>query len=198
MVSMLRAVLLAVVVVTASAAADQDKRFSVGKDTAPIKVDEYMSLNCGHCADFYVQTMPELEKRYVETGKVRFVMHDFPLNRDSLKAAAIARCMPDDQYLPFIKTLFSAINAWAYNGNPEAKLVQYAALGGLPADKAKTCANDKKLQDQIIAERIAAATKYRIEATPTFVVNDGAEIINGTMSLEEFSALFDRMLAEKK
>jgi len=176
----------------------QDKRCVLGSDKAPIKVDEYMSLNCGHCADFFEKTMPELEKKYVETGKVRFVMHDFPLNRDSLKAAAIARCMPEDQYLPFIKTLFSAMNTWAFSGNPEAKLVQYAALGGLAADKAKACANDKKLQDEIIADRVAAVSKYHIEATPTFVVNDGAEIINGALSAEEFSALFDRLLAKKK
>ncbi len=190
--------LLAVLVLTASPAGAQDKRFVTGSDKAPIRVDEYMSMNCGHCADFIAKTLPELEKKYVETGKVRFIMHDFPLNRDSLKAAAIARCMPEDQYLPFIKTLFSAMNTWAFAGNPEKKLVQYATLGGLDADKAKACANDKKLQDEIIAERLAAVSKYHIEATPTFVVNEGVEIINGAISAEEFSALFDRLLAKKK
>ncbi len=196
--SVLRALFIVALVLASASAQAGDKRFIHGNENAPIKVDEFMSLNCGHCAEFYIKTLPELEKKYVETGKVRFIMHDFPLNRDSLKGAAIARCMPEDQYLPFIKTLFGALNVWAFATNPEAKLIQYAALGGLSPEKAKACANDKKLHDEIIAERIASASKYNIEGTPMFVVNDGVEVINGAMSAEEFSALFDRLLAAKK
>jgi protein-disulfide isomerase len=77
-------------------------------------------------------------------------------------------------------------------------MIQYARLGGLSEDKAKACASDTKLQDAIVAERTEAGTKYNIDATPTFVVNDGAEIIKGAQSVDTFAATFDRLLAAKK
>jgi protein-disulfide isomerase len=203
MASVLRAFLLAVFAISVSSAVLADdvrmSERSLGKATAPIKVDEFVSLTCSHCAEFYTATLPTLEKNYVDTGKVRIVMHDYPLDGISLKAAAVARCMPDDEYFPFIKTLFSAQMSWAFGGgNPEANLIQYAKLGGLTEDKAKACANDAKLQDAIIAERTDASAKYKVTATPTFVVNDGAEVINGAQSAEAFAAVFDRLLAAKK
>ena len=181
-----------------AAHADADPRMTprvLGKADAPVKVDEFVSLTCVHCADFYTTVLPELEKRYVDTGKVKFIMHDFPLDGASLKAAAVARCMPEDEYYPFIKILYKAQMQWAYGGgNPEANIIQYAKLGGLPEDKAKACANDTKLQDAIIAERTEAGTKYNIDATPTFIINDGAEIIKGAQTADAFAAAFDRLL----
>jgi protein-disulfide isomerase len=195
--------LLAVFVITASSAAQAgDDRMAdrvLGKADAPIKVEEFVSLTCSHCAEFYESTLPELEKRYIDTGKVRFIMRDFPLDGVGLKAAAIARCMPADEYYPFIKTLYAAQMTWAFGGgNPETNMIRYAKLGGLSEDKAKACANDTALQNAIIAERTDATTKYKIEATPTFVINDGAETISGAQKADAFAVLFDRLLAAKK
>jgi protein-disulfide isomerase len=188
-----------------AARADDDHRIAalmservLGKANAPVKVDEYISLACSHCADFYTKVLPDLEKKYIDTGKVKFVIHDFPLDGASLKAAAVARCMPADEFFPYVKILYSAQDKWAYgNPNPEATIVQYAKLGGLPEDKAKACANDSALQDAIVAERTEAG-KVNVEATPTFILNDGAETIKGAQSVEVFSAAFDRLLAAKK
>ena len=203
MVSVFKAFLLAVFMMAASPGALAEdvvmSEHTLGKDNAPVKVDEYSSLTCTHCAHFYLHILPELEKRYVDTGKVRFVMHDFPLNAMSLKAAAVAQCMPKDIYFPFIKTLFEALEAGKFGGsNSEAVLYQYAALGGLPADKASACANDVGLQNTLIAGRTKASEKYKIEATPTFIIDDGAEIISGALDTETFAAAFDRQLAAKK
>lgn len=169
---------------------------ALGSPNAPITVDEYTSATCSHCADFYVKTLPELEKKYVTTGKVKFISHSFPLNGISLKAAAVANCMPKDQYFPFIKTLYGALIDKTFDS--EKSLYQFAALGGLSAEKAKACANDKSMQDAIVAKHIEAVAKYKIEATPTFVINGGEEIINGAQSVEAFSAVFDRLLTAKK
>lgn len=203
MASVLRALLLGIFVLAGSAAAQAaDDRMGdriLGKPDAPVKVEEFVSLTCSHCAEFYTTTLPQLEKRYVDTGKVRFILREFPLNGIDLKAFAIARCMPADEYYPFVKTLYGAQMSWAFGeGNPEDHLIQYAKLGGLPEDKAKACANDTKLQDEIVAERTAAGDKYKVEATPTFVINDGAETINGAQSVDVFAATFDRLLAAKK
>lgn len=203
MASVFRAVLLAVFAIAAASGARAEDAFmadrTLGKDNAPIKVEEYFSMTCSHCADFYLKMLPDLEKRYVETGKVRFIMRDFPLGALSLKAAVVARCMPKDTYHPFVKILFGALEDGSFGGNEtEPKLYQYAALGGLAIDRAKACANDPKLQETIIAGRTEATTKYNVQATPTFVINDGAEIINGALSTDAFAAVFDRLLAAKK
>ena len=203
MMSVLKSFLLAVfVIIGATSAFADDPRMTdrvLGKADAPIKVDEFVSLTCTHCAEFYTTTLPDLEKKYVETGKVKFILHDFPLDGASLKAAAVARCMPVDEYFPFIKTLYSAQASWAFGGgNPETNLIQYAKLGGLPEDQAKACANDSKLQDAIIAERTDVAAKYQVEATPTFIINDGAETIKGAQPADAFAVIFDRLLAKKK
>ena len=202
MASALRAFLLAVFMIAASSAARAgDDRMAdrvLGNPDAPIKVDEFVSLTCSHCAEFYNTTMPQLEKRYIDTGKVKFVLHDFPLDGVSLKAAAVARCMPADEYFPFIKTLYSMQMKWAFGGgDPVTNMIEYAKLGGLSGDKAKACADDAKLQDAIIAERTGATTKYKINATPTFVINGGAQTINGAQSVEAFAAVFDNLLAKK-
>jgi protein-disulfide isomerase len=170
---------------------------AVGKADAPIKVDEYVSLTCSHCAEFYNDTLPELEKRYVATGKVRFVMHDFVLDGMGLKAAQLAHCMPGDEFFPFIKTLYKNQTDWVLNADPERILISYAKLGGLSEDQAKACLKDTKLQDAIVTERDSATEKYKIEATPTFIINDGAETIKGDAPVDQFAKIFDQMLAKK-
>jgi protein-disulfide isomerase len=170
----------------------------LGKADAPITVEEYVSLTCSHCAEFYNKILPELEPKYVDTGKVRFILRDYPLDGTALKAAAVARCMPEEEFYPFVKTLYSNLAQWATATNPEQVLIQFAKLGGLTEDKAKACLQDKSMQDAIIAERMTASSKFNIEATPTFIINYGAEKLDGAREASEFSAVFDRLLAAKK
>jgi protein-disulfide isomerase len=193
-------VLAALFLISAPAWADDPMAERVlGKPDAPVRIDEYVSLTCTHCADFYNNVLPALETKYVESGKVKFVMHDFPIDGVSLKAAAVARCMPADEFFPFVKILFKNQTQWAFGqGNAETNMIQYAKLGGLSEEKARSCANDTKLQDAIVAERTEAGTKYNVSATPTFVMNNGAAIIQGTQPLTSFTTQIDQLLAAKK
>lgn len=171
----------------------------LGSANAPITVDEYVSFACSHCALFYNDVLPQLEKTYVDTGKVKFILHDFPLDGTSLKAALIARCMPVDEFFPFVRLLYKNQEAWAYNNTePEKMLIQYAKLGGLAPEKAQACLQNTKLQDAIIAERTLANSKLNIEATPTFIINGGVEVIKGSQAPQAFSVVFDRLLGTKK
>jgi protein-disulfide isomerase len=171
---------------------------SVGQERAPIVIDEYVSLTCPHCADFFLNTLPELEKRYVKTGKVRIVFNDFPLDGTSLKAAALARCMPAESFFPFIRILYENQQKWAAAGNPEKTLIQYARLGGLDEDRAKFCLNDPGMQSAIMAERTTAESQFSVQSTPTFVFNKGAEKMEGASHIEGFATILDRMLARRK
>jgi protein-disulfide isomerase len=170
----------------------------MGQERTPIVIEEFISLTCPHCADFYLNTLPEIEKRYVKTGKVRIILRDYPLDAVSLKAATLARCMPADEYYPFIHILYENQMKWATSMNPDKILVQYARLGGLDADRAQSCLNDPTLQSAVIAERSAATDQYNVQSTPTFVFNNGVEKLEGASNIDGFAAIIDRMLAHKK
>lgn len=170
----------------------------LGKANAPITIIEYASLTCSHCATFYADVMPELEKRYVETGKVRFIYRDFPLDAFGLRAATLAKCMPTEQFYPFIKILFKNQASWIRNPKFEEALIRYAEMAGLPSERAKSCMDDTKVMDELIAVQTEAAKKYDINATPTFIINDGEEKLVGARSIEEFAAVIDKHLAKKK
>jgi protein-disulfide isomerase len=170
----------------------------IGKERAPVVIDEYISLGCPHCADFYLKTLPELEKRYVQTGKVRIVTHDYPLDGVSLKAAVLARCMPPDMYFPFIQVLYENQTKWALAPNPDKVLTQYARLGGLDEGSAQQCLNNQNLQNAVVAERETAEQMYSVQSTPTFIFNNGAEKMEGASDISGFATLIDRMLANKK
>ncbi len=170
----------------------------IGQERTPVVIDEYISLTCPHCAEFYLTTLPEIEKRYVKTGKVRIILHDYPLDGLSLKAAALARCMPAEEYFPFIQILYDNQSKWSAAANPDKVLVQYARLGGLDEQRAKSCLNDPTIQSAVIAERSAAADQYNVQSTPTFVFNKGVEKMEGASNIDGFAAIIDRMLAHKK
>ena len=170
----------------------------LGKADAPITVEEFVSLTCSHCAAFYNDTLPELEKKYVDTGKVKFILRDFPLDGTALRAEALARCMPEDQFYPFVKTLYKSQKDWAFSENAEKIMIQYARLGGLSEEKAKSCIADDKMIDAIVAARTDATQKFNIEATPTFIINGGVETVKGQGDIPTFTKIFDRLLASKK
>jgi len=170
----------------------------LGKERAPVVMEEFVSLTCPHCADFFLHTMPELEKRYVETGKMRIILRDYPLDGVSLKAAALARCMPADEYYPFIRILYENQRAWATASNPDKTLIQYARLGGLDEERAKFCLNDPAMQGAIVASLNEAQQKYDVKSTPTFVFNNGTEKMEGAGKLENFTAVLDRLLAHSR
>jgi protein-disulfide isomerase len=169
-----------------------------GKKDAPVTMDEYQSLTCSHCADFTATVLPELEKRYVETGKMRIVFNDFPIDGHSLKASALAHCMPEDQFHPFVKVVFKNLKQWVFSKSPEDTLIQYAKLGGLDETKARACLKDPNILDALVARRAQAMEKHEINSTPTFIFNGGAEKLVGMRKLEEFTAVIDKLLAEKK
>lgn len=193
------ALLLAFLLATTTAQAASLKEHRLGKADAPVVVEEYVSLTCSHCAEFYNDILPELEKKYVETGKAAFVIRHFPLDGISLKGAALAECLPDEQYFPFIRTLYAGQKNWAFGtGNPETTLIQYSRLAGLSEEKAKACLNNTDVQNALMTQRQQASENAKIEATPTFVINKGAEVIRGAQKAAAFAVVFDRLLAAKK
>ncbi|MDX1922650.1 MAG: DsbA family protein [Alphaproteobacteria bacterium] len=158
----------------------------MGNASAPVTIIEYASLNCSHCAHFHKDILPEVVKKYISTGKVKLIYRDFPLNAMALKAAQLSQCMPEDRYFPFVKTLFENQDAWNSAADPEATLTQYAKLAGLPGERITKCLADKNLQDALVKRRMQAENQFKINATPSFVINYGAETISGIGTFEDF------------
>ncbi len=169
----------------------------LGKADAPVTIYEYASLTCPHCAHFTTDILPEIEKKAVDTGKARIIFRDFPLDGAALKAAALARCLPPEQYYPFIKMLFASQANWAVADKPEDVLAKRAALAGLSTDTAMACMTDTKILDALSQKRMDATTKYKVQATPTFIFNDGAERIDGAASAQQFLDMIDKLTPKK-
>jgi protein-disulfide isomerase len=166
--------------VAAAADAPADPRMvehTLGNPKAPVRIDEYYSLDCPHCADFEINTLPKLKADYIDKGKVYLVLHDFPLHPLALAATQIARCLPPDHFLPMVDALFKVQQGWILQtmGASTDALKQQAKFAGLSDAQATACLNDSTLGDAILDERIQAEKNVGIEATPTFIFNQNKD-----------------------
>ena len=153
----------------------------LGKADAPITIIEYASLTCPHCAHFETEVLPKLKEKWIDAGKAKLVLRDFPLDEPALRAAMVARCAPPDKFYPLIDTFFAQQEQWVTSHDYRAALEKLAKLGGISDKEFKTCIGDKKLEDQVAESRLIAAQKLGVDATPTFFINgkkfDGAPTV---------------------
>ncbi|MDR3504979.1 MAG: DsbA family protein [Acidocella sp.] len=161
---------------------------SLGSPKAPVTVQEYFSFTCTHCAHFATVTMPQVKKNLIDTGKVQFIYHDFPLDQVALKAAQVARYLPAAQYYPFAEALFASQDDWAFKPNEDyhASIFKYAALAGMDQATFETAWNDDKLAQFILTGQQEAEKMYNISATPTFIIN--GKPYPGAMEYNDFAA----------
>lgn len=159
----------------------------LGKADAPIRVIELFSMTCSHCASFHNNTFPDVKKRLIDTGMVRFEMQPFPLDQVALRAHALARALPQNKYFPMVSMLLKDIDRWARDPDPLAALLQMARLAGMSAAEFDAAMNNRPLLEAIVAMRQDANRTWQIEATPSFVVNDKT-ILTGDLSYEEFAS----------
>jgi len=154
-----------------------------------VTAHEYFSLTCTHCAHFATVTMPQVKPDLVDTGKLRIVYHDFPLDQVALKAAQISRYLPADEYYAFIEALFASQDDWAFQPNEDyhASIFKYAVLAGMDQATYETAWNDAKLAQFIIDEENTAQKQFSIKATPTFIIN--GRVYPGAMEYDDFAAL---------
>jgi protein-disulfide isomerase len=155
---------------------------SMGSETAPVTIIEYASMTCPHCAAFEAQVFPKLKEKYIDTGKVRFILREFPL--DGLAAAAfmLARCAGPDKYYPMVETLFAQQAKWAVR-NPLEPLLAIAKQAGFTQQSFEACINNKDQLNKVQQVRDRASQKFKVKATPTFFIN--GELHEGGMSIED-------------
>jgi protein-disulfide isomerase len=142
----------------------------LGDPNAPVTIIEYASMTCGHCAQFETTTFPVLKAKYIDTGKVRYAMREFPLDPLAAAAAMLARCAGDKREA-MIELLFQQQRNWAFVNNPLEALRNTVKQTGMGQAAFDACLNDQSMFDKINLIRDAAAQKFGINATPTFFIN---------------------------
>jgi protein-disulfide isomerase len=157
----------------------------LGKPDAPSTIVEYASMTCPHCAQFHKVVLPELEKKYIDTGQVRLILREFPLDGLAVAAFMLARCAGPDRYYPMVNALFETQETWAVPG-PEGKdkLLLIARQAGFSKEKFDQCIADKELFNKIVETRTIANEKFGVDSTPSFFVN--GKRLKGEHTLQDF------------
>lgn len=166
---------------------------SMGNPDAPVKMEEFASLSCPHCAHFHNDVFPKIKEAYIDTGKVYFTFTDFPLNAPALEGALIARCLPENRYFKFLGFLFEKQADWAFSGEYRNYLKQNARLLGLTGKDADQCLSDARLRGGIVEKMQKAGKEHEISSTPSFVLNN-EERLKGAQNFENFSKAIDELL----
>ncbi len=163
----------------------------LGKDDAPVTIVEYASMTCGHCANFHKNTMPAVKEKYIDTGKVRLIMREFPFDPRATAGFMLARCS-NEKYFAMIDVLFKQQETWAFTDNSRDALLQIAKLAGFSQESFEACLTDQKLMTDVNSVRDRGAKDFGVESTPTFFIN-GTKYA-GAMSIAEISAIIDPLL----
>ena len=170
--------------------------FVVGDKNAPVTIIEYASLSCSHCANFHNNTLEDLIKEYVDTGKARIVFRDFPFNYPALLGSMVLRCIPEDVRYDYMNALFQLQPKWVVRENAKSSQELYKIMqsGGMTKEEFETCTNNVELENTILQALIAAQNEFNIQSTPSFLIN--GNLVEGNKSIKEFRQIIDKILSE--
>ena len=174
----------------------KDNDFFIGDENAPVTIIEYASMSCSHCADFHNDTLDELKKEYVDTGKVKFVFRDFPFNYPALAGSMMMRCVPDDVRYDYMNALYKLQKNWVIRDNNKTKSELYKIMqsGGMQQDEFDACLSDVNMENNILEGVMNAQREFNIRSTPTFIIN--GIIYSGNKNIKEFRQIIDKILSQ--
>lgn len=167
---------------------------ALGDPKASVTVIEYASMTCPHCATFTEKTFPDIKKKYVDTGKVRFIFREFPLDNLAAAVFMLARCNAEtnsDKYFAFIDTMFRQQRTWAVE-KPLEPLLTISKQAGFTQETFNACLSNQKVLDGIEAMRQRAVDKFKVQSTPSFFIN--GKLYTGALSVDEMSKIIDPLI----
>ncbi len=168
---------------------------ALGPDNAPVTIIEYASMTCPHCARFAVETFPELKKKYIDTGKVRFILREFPSDAVAAGAFMLARCAGKGKFYTVVDHLVRTQKTWAVD-HPLEPLLATVKQVGFTEESFNDCIDNQKILDGIQWVRRHAAEELNVKVTPTFFIN--GQMTEGAMSFEELEKRIDPLLGAGK
>lgn len=143
----------------------------IGREDAPVTIIEYASLTCPHCRKFHTEVLPTVKRELVQSGKVRIIYRDYPIDNYALKAAMMARCAPNDKYFDLVEVLFQNQDKWMKSDNPLKALAQYGNLAGMDDEFIASCMTNAELERALLKRQQDGRTLYKVVSTPTLVFN---------------------------
>jgi len=166
----------------------------LGDANAPVTIIEYASMTCGHCANFHATVYPALKEKYIDTGKVRFIFREFPLDPLSTAVFMLARCAPEDKYFDFVDLLFSQQNAWLSppDNDRVAALLNISRQVGFTQESFEACLTNQKLLDGVNWVKNRGSNDFGVEGTPSFFVN--GEMMRGARDINAFEEIINKNL----
>ena len=166
----------------------------LGNENAPITLIEYASLTCHHCATFHNEVLPKIKSDYIDTGKLKFIYRDFPLDHYALMASMVARCAGNKKFFTFLKVLFKEQPKWTAAKDPFIALGHIARIGGIGKEEFKSCVGNKAIEDGILKSRIDADREFKIKSTPTLIIN--GEKYDGARTFKKLKKYIDKLLTK--
>ena len=160
-----------------------------GSANAPATIIEYASMTCTHCAAFHETTWPELKAKYIDSGRAKFILREFPLDPLATAGFMLARCAGTDKRNLLVDQLFSQQKTWAFVEKPVEPLLGLVKQVGMAETDFETCLKNQDLYEQVDQSRERAAEAFNIDSTPTFFVN-GRKLV-GELALSDFDKLLD-------
>jgi protein-disulfide isomerase len=145
--------------------------YVLGKADAPYTIVEYSSMTCPHCASFHTKVLPEVKKKYIDTGKAKYIIREFPLDNVAAAAFMLARCVDQAKYFDFVDLLYANQQEWAFENNPLPSLQKFSKQVGFTEQRFNECLKDEKLLNHIESVRNRGSEKFGVRATPTFFIN---------------------------
>jgi protein-disulfide isomerase len=167
---------------------------ALGPANAPVTITEYASMTCPHCANFNESVFPKIKSEYIDTGKIRYVFREFPLDIKAAAGSMLARCIAKDdapKYFAVVDLLFRQQNDWVVKNTTET-LTRIGKQAGLSQQAVEDCLKDQALLDKIAADQKFANEVLKVNSTPTFFIN--GEMLKGETSFEEFSKRINSLL----
>ncbi|NDW03487.1 thioredoxin domain-containing protein [Jiella sp. 40Bstr34] len=162
----------------------------IGDANAPVTIVEYASMTCSHCREFHESSYPQIKKDYIDTGKAKLIIREFPFDPRALAAFMLARCAGDDaKRTAMVDVLFDQQPQWAFSNQASAELLKISRLAGMSEEQFKACLNDKELQKKVVDVQQAGEKEFGVNATPTFFVN--GDKYSGALSAAQMGAVID-------
>lgn len=170
----------------------------MGADNAPITIIEYASITCPHCAALHVNVMPRLKAEYIDTGKLKLVFRDFPLDRIALNAAMLARCAGPERFFTFLDVFFTQQPNWLRGNSPDqimGSLRRLARTGGMTEGAMDACLANPEMQNAVLQQSMTGERVHKVEATPTLVINE--TVYRGGQTFEELDKILKPLAASR-
>lgn len=163
----------------------------LGQADAPVVIVEYASATCPHCAEFHAKVLPLIKAEYIDTGKVRFIFREFPLDQAALGAFMLARCVPEDKYFATIDLMFRRQSIWM-KGDKAAELLKVTQMAGMDRAGLDACLARADIAKAIVESSRQAAKDFSIKGTPAIFVN--GQMIDGHKEMADVKAAIDAVI----